>query len=452
LFSEFKNHGSDELKDIIIKSKKLDRQTLISNIKAPTHILKYLKSSELIVHYPKEIMDNESILNIPLISLILPLAWLSDTNIRVESLDKRFYESMIMLKNEMNKIYPYKQFTTKIIVDNLVENSVEDDGTALCFSGGVDSMYSLITNLEKKPSLVMVWGVDRHIYPEHMDHWNELESIYTSMAQKMGLDFNLVKTNACNILDDERIDHDYHEALCSGMFRMKLIHSLIIIPLLAPLSIGRFNECLFAASIYPSFPFKLWPIGTIPSTDEKIVWADLETKHDGYIPRIEKVKTISEYVKNHDITLKVCVYPEVNCAKCSKCYRTIISLLLYGVDPNTCGFKVTEKTFDAMKKHYTKSTHNAIFVPHFLQPMQAYLGEENESVITGSAEFLQWFKNVDLEARIASTWIYRKIYNLLPYPLASRYSRNLSKLGINIHPTSYIEANNEKNVNKHYKI
>jgi len=396
--------------------------------------------------------DNESILHIPLMSLILPLAWLSDTNIRVESLDKKYYESMYLLREEMNKVYPYKRFKTEIIVDNLVENKVNAHGSGLLFSGGVDSMYSLISNLENKPSLIMIWGIDTHVYPDHADHWNELNSIYSLMAKRMGLDFSMVKTNVSEIFDYRRIDHRYHKALCSGSFGVKLTHTLRFLPLVAPLSIGRFNKCHVAASIYPSFPFDKWTIGTIPSTDEKIVWADLETKHDGFIPRIEKVKVISDYLNNHELVLKVCLRPRVNCSKCSKCYRTIISLLLYGIDPNTCGFKVTEKTFMDMKKHFTKSTFNEVFVPHFLQPMQARVGEESESIIPGSGEFLQWFKDLDLETKVANRWSYRKIYDWMPYSLASRYSWVLRKLGIDIHPNSYIEARTEKNMNYEYKI
>jgi hypothetical protein len=442
----------ENMDEIKLKSENIDGKSVKSIVNAPVRIRKYIKSSELFLQYDKEITSNESILNIPLLSIVLPLAWLTDTNIRVETLDKRYHESMYLLKEEMNKIFPYKRFKTEIIVENLVENSVEANGTALLFSGGVDSMYSLLTNLEKKPSLVMIWGTDTHIYPEHAKHWNELELIYTSMANIMDLNFFMVRTNACKILDDRRIDHDYHEVLCSGWIRMKLLHSLELIPLVAPLSCGRFNECLLAGTIYPSFPFDIWSIGTIPSTDEKIVWADVSTKHDGFIPRMDKVKAISEYMKKNDITLKVCTKPEFNCSRCSKCYRTIISLLLYRVDPNTCGFKVTEKTFEEMRRYYEKTTFNVIEVSQFLQPMQALVFEKNESIIPGSAEFLEWFKNLDLKDKTTDTWTLRKVYNELPYPLALLYSTFLRKVGVNIHPTSYIQACTDRNVNRQYRI
>jgi hypothetical protein len=380
---------TDILDEIFIESKNRDRKTLISNMKVPAHIKKYIKSTELFIQYEEDITDKESILNIPLMSQILPLAWLTDTNVRINSLDKRFHDSMYMLRDELNKIFHLKRFKTEIIVDNLVENRVDAQGTALLFSGGVDSTYSLLTNLNKKPSLVMVWGIDMHVYPKYANHWNELRSLYTLLADNLGFDFSMVKTNACMILDNRRVDHYYHEELCSGTVGMKLTHTLRFLPLVAPLSIGRFNECLVAASIYPSFPFSIWSIGTIPSTDEKIVWANVTTRHSGFISRLEKVKMISDHIKSHKLTLKVCLRPELNCCKCSKCYRTIISLLLYGVDPNTCGFKVTEKTFDEMRKFYEKDIFNLIEVFHFLRPMQELVNEENTSVIAGSARFLK---------------------------------------------------------------
>ena len=200
---------------------------------------------------------------------------------------------MILLKDEINIIYPLKKFKTEIIVDDLVENGVEAEGTGLLFSGGVDSTYSLISNWSKKPHLIMIWGIDMHPYPEHAEHWNKLESIYSEFSVRNNLEFSLIKTNASQILNYNRIEHDYHKILHSNRLRLNHQHSLIVIPHVAPLSINRFNEVLFAASDHPNIPIYLESQVSFPRTDEKIVWADLVTTHDGFIPRIDKLKIYS---------------------------------------------------------------------------------------------------------------------------------------------------------------
>jgi hypothetical protein len=98
------------LVEIVIESKRVDKYTVESSLQVPDRIKKYIKTPELFVIYDKEITDNESILNIPLVSNVLPLAWLTDCDIRVDSLDKRYRESMYALKEEINKIFPIKQY------------------------------------------------------------------------------------------------------------------------------------------------------------------------------------------------------------------------------------------------------------------------------------------------------------------------------------------------------
>jgi hypothetical protein len=80
---------------------------------------------------------------------------------------------MTLLRGEMNKIFPAKPYRTEINATRLVENKTEAEGTALLFSGGVDSTYSLIDNWEKQPHLIMIWGIDMHPYPEYRYHWEE---------------------------------------------------------------------------------------------------------------------------------------------------------------------------------------------------------------------------------------------------------------------------------------
>ena len=97
----------------------------------------------MFVKYDTEIYADKSILNIPLTASVLPLAWLSGSNIVVDTLDKGFKESMDALQTVFMSMLPLAPFKTEIYVDELVENKIIPDDqerkTGLLFSGGVDS-------------------------------------------------------------------------------------------------------------------------------------------------------------------------------------------------------------------------------------------------------------------------------------------------------------------------
>lgn len=427
----------EPLDNIIIDIERANEKSLISKVTVPDHLKKYINKSELFIHYDKEITDNQSILNIPLLSIVLPLAWITDTNIKVESLDKRYHESMYLLKDEINIIFPLKQFKTEIIVDDLVENSVEAENTCLLFSGGVDSTYSLISNWSKKPHLIMIWGIDMYPYPEHSDHWNELESIYSEYAANNSLEFSLIKTNASQILNYNRIEHDYHRILHSGRLRLNHQHSLIVIPHVAPLSFNRFNEVLFAASDHPNYPIYAESQVSIPRTDEKIVWADLVTKHDGFVPRIDKLKAITEFTETQELFLKVCHFPRMNCTSEDKCLKVIMYLSLFGIDPKKYGFEVDEHTFEDMRTFYESASVPKGDIDGFFSTIKRLIPDQINHVFEGSRSFFEWFVNKDLYVNVRDNWSYRVVYNRLPYSLASIYDKMLSKMRINVHPNGF---------------
>jgi hypothetical protein len=434
------------LNEIVIESKRVDKYNVKSSIQVPNRIKKYVKTSSLFLKYDKQITDNKSILNIPMVSIVLPLAWLTDTDIRVDELDKRYSESMTLLREEINKIFPAKKYKANIYAEEIKENKIGSQGTGLIFSGGVDSTYSMITNLEKHPHLIMVWGIDMYPYPEYRHLWEGLEAIYSSFAERNRLEFSMIRTNASQILDEWRINHDFHEELHSGRVRLRHQHSLILIPFAAPLSIGRFNELLFAASHFPGFHFKEKSVTTMHQTDEKIVWADLYTKHDGFIRRTDKLEHITDFVKKDKVTLNVCIKPELNCCRCDKCYRTIMSLTLLGVDPNDYGFKVNEKTYTQMREHYEKA---GVWLR---EPIMKMVPDPIEYDKYGSKDFFLWFKDFPFKSEANDHWFYRVVYNRLPYSLANIYDKLLKKININIHPDcysikhySYLFSEDEKN-------
>jgi hypothetical protein len=436
------------LNEIIIEDPVLKGQTLCSKV-TTNDLGKFLKTRELFVEYDSDISVNDSLLTIPLTATVLPLAWLTGSDIYVSCIDRSFKESMDKLQNYFKSIYPRAPFTTDIHAEELLENKIEvtetEKKTGLLFSGGADSMYSLLTNMHLKPRMIMFWGIDDFSYPERKGHWDKTINIYREFAERKNLDFNLVKTNISQILDNRRIGHRFYRELYNGEVRVALQHSLILLPILAPLSMERFNHVIIAASFIPSYDFSKNPRAAVPKADEQIKWADLTVKHDGFTEsRNDKIiGAISDYIKIDNLTLRVCLRSplnkgSINDSTCEKCLRTIASLTLAGVDPNICGFHVDDSTFRSMKIYW----ENARFSHpgyHWNQ-IKNSIPAKIEHDIYGSKKFFDWFRDFDF-MKTEKNWFYVDLYNSLPYKIAKQLDKAYQKLGINVHQEPVIREN-----------
>jgi hypothetical protein len=324
-----------------------------------------------------------------------------------------------------------------------VENKIKDlnpkKQTGLLFSGGVDSTYSLITNIEKKPQLITMWGIDDFPYPEHRKHWEKTISIYKEFAEKKALDYYIVKTNVSQILDNRRIEHRFHKALYDGRIRVALQHTLMRVPIAAPLSVERFNHLITAATStldpVPTPRELLLPRAWRPWTDEKIVWANLTVQHDATINRNEKIRAICAYLKSNDLILRVCLRSEfvngcLNDCECEKCLRTIAALILAGCDPNNCGFRVYESTFKKMR--YFCEKNKPLSPAKQWKQIQSLIPRVMEKDVHGSREFFEWFREYDFESS-RKNYFYRDLYTTIPYGIAKYLDELYHKFGINIH-------------------
>ena len=434
--------------NIVISDPILEKKVLTNNIKVSEEFTKFVKEKQLYIKYDADIKADDSILNIPATAAVLPFAWLNGSDIYVGSLDKTFKESMDCLQNTFKEIYPRIPFTTEIHADKLVDNKNEPlnpkKRTGLLFSGGVDSTYTLISNFELKPKLIMLWGVDNFAYPERRQHWEKATSIYTKYAQKNNLEIFIVKTNISQIFDDRKIEHRYHKELYNGKYRFTLSHSLILLPTAAPLSMGRFDT-FFIASSHANLDRPLRPSAALPKLDEKIIWADLKVLHHGNIFRQNKLEALREYLNKGDITFRVClrsnfVDGQINDGTCEKCSRTIINLVILGIDPNLCGFKVDETTWKDMKsmlkKRRTTRVNSSWNKVHKIDT-------DNIEDLYGSKEFFEWFRDFDLKTT-EKNWFYTDLYTSLPYSASKILDKLFVKMEINVHGDAFNREKKEQ--------
>jgi hypothetical protein len=408
-------------------SSTLTGNRLTSTVTVPKGLRKYFNSFRLFAHYDAPLRADMSILNIPLVSTILPLAWLTGTDVHVEKLDRKYVEAMNAIKNEFRQMFPRGRFTTEITVDYLVENKIQSQGTAMLFSGGVDSTYSLIRNVSLKPKLIMFFGVVGYQLDSSYKKHNQLvRKTYSDFARREGLVINFVDTNTSGILNDSRITHDFHRILRGSPLWDSLQLPLVLLGLPAPLSIGRFNRLLMAADSSPPADSRArelsykHPYASQPWINEKFAWADLRVILDAYVDRFSKTSLVKEYLKKHEYRLRVCNDPpldRLNCSTCEKCSRTIVPLILERVDPNNCGFEVNRSTFESMRSNLEKKKFETWREVRW-KKAQNLIPYEMETDLWGSRDFFMWLRNLDIDSVRKKRNLHKDLFNLLPYHLA----------------------------------
>lgn len=432
-------------KGTIFVDSKLSSGTIESNIIVSKSLKKYFRYFHFFSSYDAEITANSSILNIPVLSIVLPLAWITGADVYVDELDKTFAESAQALQQEYGKVYPKAPFNTKLVVDKLVENKGSPNNTALLFSGGVDSTYSLFSNITLRPRLVMIFGIV-DIPISNVTFQEKVKTEYSNFARKEGLEINFIRTNGLEILDRSRVNHLWwrFKGQNEVYFYQGIGYMIGQIGQTAPLSNGRFNHLLVGAGNDYTTEYIRKEILDSSShrTDEKIAWANLRVKHDGALHRYEKALFLKKFINDNGAELRVCwALPEyllrfnlMNCNKCEKCLRTIAALVYAGIDPNDCGFEVDDSTFYLMRFLIERKLLSLKHLTYLWKPLQQVIPDKIKEDIHGSKKFLEWFKTVDLDSvakppSSLSTFLY---YNV-PYPV----SNMLGKIFYESRPNKY---------------
>jgi hypothetical protein len=432
------------LSEIIIEDPVLEGRRLVSKVTIPKQLEKYLLDRELFIEYDVDVDVDESILNIPLTATILPLVWITGSDLYVKTIDKTFKESMEELHKFFGKIFPKSLTTTEIKTEKLVENKIEPrdpmSKTGLLFSGGMDSYYSLVNNIHHNPQLIMIWGVDDFPYPQRADHWEKTIEIYREYAERKNLELHILRTNISQILNGKRLWHTYHRELYYGAIRSTLGHSTVLLGPAAPISIGRFDRLVIAATYAPDYDYLLNPRGARPEADEKIIWADLKVKHDGQADRSEKLKSIVEFHGDEDYTLRVCsrsafLDGKVNDSRCYKCLNTSLRLLLNSQDPNEHGFGVDESTFEYFKSRWRNRGYRTRRSSNW-KKLQDTIPDVIDFDVHGSKQFFEWLRGLDIEVN-ERILFFTDLVLWLPFPLAQVLQKLYYKFEIDILGNSY---------------
>lgn len=376
----------------------LENKILLSKISHSRSMEKYFQQRVFRVEYDRDIQDvSASILQIPVFSNIITVAWAAGADVYVKELDRSYLESLNKIKSVMKRWYPKLSFSTNIHVENIVSNEFSNRGYGLLFSGGIDSTTSYIRHKNQKPNLIMVWGADIPIAEE--EFWRKVKSNYKNFARQENVEINFIKTNLHGFINEGSLNVEFDRYL-TGSWWGSIHHGIGILGLCAPATVVKYIGTLLIASSSNIYP-KIYPWGSHWLIDDKLSWADVKIAHDGYkLNRQEKIKRVlKNQIKNTGRypLLRVCYSQsrDFNCSKCEKCCRTITGLILEHIDPNECGFSIDNNFFDFLKANLLKGE----FIEYPGLPwyvIQRYASKAINRNLYNSKEFFKWFRHFDI--------------------------------------------------------
>lgn len=292
----------------------------------------WVKYSEDIDNIPAEIAV------IPFVVNVLPIVWVTNSELVLESIDKSFYDSISRFKEGYIKMYPNISFKGKITVNKIKNTEYQHDKAAVFFSGGVDAFSTLISHIKENPYMLTVCGAD--IALDDSEGWTNVKSLVKETITELKLPTPCyIKTNFTRFVSQKDLNHLVRHSGDGWWHGFQ--HGIGLIGLAAPLAYLKHLSIIYIASSYTKdVPHTC---ASDPTIDEYVRFGQTRVHHDQYEhSRQQKIQTIVNFCHNSGkhINLRVCYLSMggENCGKCEKCLRTIFGLLAEGADPHDYGF------------------------------------------------------------------------------------------------------------------
>lgn len=359
-----------------------------------------------------------SVLVIPFVCNVIPLVWLTDSVLYLKELDSSFYKSIDEFKKGYIQMYPMLSFRGDIQVESLENNEYVPERNLVLFSGGVDALTTTLRHKDENIELLTLWGSADFPLDDNRGWRIQWENIKYNASQ-LNLIPHYMRTNFYEFIPSW--GNDYHDLIGSVGKKEEISwwhemqHGIGIIGHAAPYAYLYKIGVVYIASSFDNTR-KNYTCASDPVIDNYVRFGSSKVVHDAYeLTRQKKVQYIvSECMNNnYRFNIHVCLrqYQENNCCECEKCYRTILSLLAEGQDPQRYGFDqydIRKILYDIKYRFYF--VEGAIY---YYKQIQNRIIENRENV--KEPKLIKWAMNTNLD-RINLN--YRKI--LRPYLSAIR--------------------------------
>ena len=368
--------------------------TLSKNIK------KYFFKNNFEVCYDKNIENiDESILSIPAVCPIVQIAWATGADLYVEKLDRTCFFFLRKIRKVFEDYYPKFSHSGDIHIKKIIPNEYSNKQSALLFSGGLDSQVSHIRNKDQNPILFSI--LKEEFSGKMVKKQNQVKNILKKFANQNGNEIHFIKSDLIEYRSNTINNRLLERNLEIKNWWADVSHGLILLSLVAPLTVEKIGKVIMASSYEKNYKISQ---GSHFLAKNDFSWADIKVIYDGSdLSKQEKIRVFKQNPSYHKY-LQVCIRPNLrsdlmNCGFCEKCMRTITSLILEGIDPNTCNFETKDNVLNEVKD---------LFIPgkfydhhYFWQDIQAHIPDSiNEDDISkkyGAYQFFTWLRDFDVE-------------------------------------------------------
>lgn len=274
-------------------------------------------ATDLWYRLPAAAPPAEDVLGDALFTIGLPLAMASDGQLTLDApVSPRLLEHSELLQDILLTWHPRKLRRARLDVPARTEADAghPDAGTVTCFTGGVDSFFSLSKRHADVSSLLFVHGLDVRL--ADTEFRAEISRHLGAVAARSGKTLIEGATNVRRFMSRHN--------LAWGL----IAHGPVLASVGLLLS-GQHRSMLIPAShAYTD----LYPWGTHPLVDPLYSTELLTVSHDGgEATRAQKVRRLAHDPLAWD-NLRVCYQRtgRYNCGECEKCVRTMVTLHLEG--------------------------------------------------------------------------------------------------------------------------
>lgn len=287
----------------------------------------------------------DSVAVIPFMSLVLPVCWLADSELDVAEADEDFAESIEEIKRGYMAMYPDLSFKGRINIGRKIKNTVDYSlRRVLClYSGGVDAVSTLLSNLCYKPDLMTIWGAD--IYFEQEKAWRLAQKNIKETASVFQLPCTFVKSSFRYVLDEKKLTQAYAAKVSENWWH-GFEHGIALLGHTAPYAYKNNIMDIKIAATYDASEKDRQTCASDPIIDEKMRFCGCKVYHDGFEKtRTDKVRQIVRFAEKYQVNIRLRVCWEQitgeNCCTCEKCGRTIFAIYAVGGNPEDFGFELT---------------------------------------------------------------------------------------------------------------
>lgn len=342
---------------------------------------------------------------VPLLSNVLPIAWVYDALIEVPVCDADFLACLPEIKSGYKDMYPMMHFGGELRVNTIEKNRQSAKGAVCFFSGGVDAFNTLIQHIEERPALLTMRGADVKLCD--ISGWTRVRTHGEAVAQDFGVEFHEAASTFRTFLHEDVLTRKVAESGDGWWHGFQ--HGMGILGHAAPLAWVLGKNIVYIASSNTAETRAGVTCASDPTIDNYVRYCGVRVHHDGFeFSRQDKVRNIVQYSQSSQIpiSLRVCWESEggSNCCACEKCARTILEVMAEGGDACQFGFDFDDRQFDRLMHSLHYAT--LIYYPFYYSDA-ARASEANEIELPKSA---RWIFSNKLE-RIANNPV-KHIVNL----------------------------------------